>query len=837
MKRLTTLLLTNIILSAVSVSAATFYVAPTGNDQNDGSRTKPFATPCRAQQAARAAQKPVTVILRGGAYFLSEPLVFTAADADSCWEAFPGETPILSGGILITGWREVAPRRWEVRLPDVAAGKWYFSQLYVNDQRRLRPVLPKEGYYQIAGPLSPTKGQEPDRFRFHNGDIRPDWRNLSDVEVTTFHLWTMDRLRIKSVDAAQRVVTLTGPTHSHSQAPLSRATWYRIENVAEALEQPGEWYLDRATGILRYLAAPGEGIRRARIIAPRLPQVVRFDGAERVTLRGLTIAHNAWNTPERGYGFPQADVVVDGAVTARNTRQCALERCIIRHTATWAVEWGDGCHSNRVEGCELFDLGAGGVKVGPIRLGYEADTNKWSSAIIIRDNLIAHGGRVFPAAVGVWIGHAGNNVVEHNHIHDFYYTGISVGWCWGAGFSPAHHNLIADNYIHDIGQGVLSDLGGIYTLGESPGTVLRGNHIHNVCRARYGGWGIYFDEGTSNIVAEANVVHHTQDAGIHQHYGADNIVRNNLFAYGTNAAIQVSRPSQTNSIHFENNRFLLLSANVFAHDNLKATITLASNRYWQVDGKPLVFMGGQTIEQWRQREPGAAIAEVKLELPPSPRRLCFTDRLPPVPRVFPSAPDERDLYRNIVIDDDFELYVPGQQINEFTTDLCSGDVAAITTNTAASGRQSLMFVKGPPGPRSWTPHIYAKVHYENGTIRNSFDLRVEPGANVLWEWRDWPDGAAYKTGPSVHVTPDGALIASGKKLLTVPIGQWFHVEINYAHGVYSVTVTLPGQTPQRFDDLRCSDGFKAVDWIGFISIGKQGSVYYVDNLKLSRSEH
>jgi len=811
-------------------AGSTFYVAPSGNDQHDGSANKPFATPHRAQQAARTAEKPVTVVLRGGTYFLSKPLVFTAADAGCTWEAFENETPILSGGVLLTGWREVAPRRWEIALPEVAAGQWYFSQLYVNDQRRLRPVLPRDAYYFIAGQLA---AQNPDRFRFNPGEFRPDWHNLGDVEVTTFHLWTMDRLRIKSVDAGRRIVTFTGPTHSHQQAPLARSTWYRIENVREALADPGEWYLDRSSGVLTYLAKPGEGLRRTRVIAPRLSHVVRFDGAERVTLRGLTIAHNAWNTPERGYGFPQADVIVDGAVTARNARQCALENCIIRHTATWAVDWGDGCHSNRVEGCELFDLGAGGVKVGPIRLGWEPDTNKWASSTIIRDNLIAHGGRVFPPAVGIWIGHASSNIVERNHIHDFYYTGISVGWRWGAGFSPAHHNLIADNHIHDVGQGVLSDLGGIYTLGESPGTVLRGNHIHDVCRARYGGWGIYFDEGSSNIVAEGNVVYNTQDAGLHQNYGSGNVVRNNLFAHGTNAAIQVSRPSEYNAIHFENNRFLLLSTNVFLRDNPKAPMTFASNRYWHASGKTLVFLRGETIEQWQQREPGATVAEVKLDVPPPTHHRYRTNRLPPVPRVYPPAPNERDLHRDIVIEDDFESYVPGDKICEFVTDLCPGDLAAVTTNTAARGKQSLMFVKGPPGPRSWTPHIYAKVRYEEGVVRHSFDLRIEPGAQMICEWRDWPSGANYKTGPLLHVTAEGVLTASGRKLLAVPASQWFHIEICWQGNSYSVTVTVAGQAPQRFDGLRCSEGFKAVDWIGFISTGKQGSVYYVDNLNVS----
>ena len=301
-------------------------------------------------------------------------------------------------------------------------------------------------------------------------------------------------------------------------------------------------------------------------------------------------------------------------------------------------------------------------------------------------------------------------------------------------------------------------------------------------------------------------------------------MRNNLFAYGANAAIQVSRQSESNAIHFENNRFLLASTNLFAVDNLKATMSFSGNRYWRIGGGPISFP---------RAEPGAVIAEVRPDFPKPPAKRYRTDRLPPVPRIFPPAPSERNFYRDIVIADDFESYVPGQKIIEFVTDLCPGDVAAVTAETAASGKQSLKFVKGPPDPRSWTPHIYAKVRYENRAIRNSFDLRVEPGAHAACEWRDWPAGeSSYKYGPSLHVTADGALTASGKKLLTVPTGQWFHIEITCPLTNYCVTVTLPGQPPQRFENLPYDEGFKSVDWIGFTSAGKQGSVYYVDNLKI-----
>ena len=100
-------------------------------------------------------------------------------------------------------------------------------------------------------------------------------------------------------------------------------------------------------------------------------------------------------------------------------------------------------------------------------------------------------------AVGILLMHADKNVIAHNHIHHLYYTGISVGWVWGYGPSVSKANRIEFNHIHDVGQKLLSDMGGIYMLGVSPGTVVRGNTSTTWTRATYGGWGIYTDEGST----------------------------------------------------------------------------------------------------------------------------------------------------------------------------------------------------------------------------------------------------------------------------------------------------------------------------------------------------
>ena len=144
------------------------------------------------------------------------------------------------------------------------------------------------------------------------------------------------------------------------------------------------------------------------------------------------------------------------------------------------------------------------------------------------------------------------NTVAHNHIHHGGYTGVSIGWVWGYQRSVSQNNRVEFNHIHHIG-GVLSDMGGIYTLGVSPGTVIRNNHIHDVDANHYGGWGIYHDEGSTHLLVENNVVHHTKFAPFNIHFAKEVTVRNNIFALGKLEQASRGRSEPHKSVFFENN--------------------------------------------------------------------------------------------------------------------------------------------------------------------------------------------------------------------------------------------------------------------------------------------
>lgn len=624
-----TIVLPLFLLAALAVQAEaakplTFYVATSGNDSWSGKLSAPnkirsdgpFLTVARARDAVRQERErtkglrtPVTVFIRGGEYFLGETLVLTPDDSGTkecpiTYAAYRAEKALLSGGQVIHGWHEEQAngrKMWTASIPDVKEGKWWFRQLFVNGERRPRTRLPKEGLYRIAELI----GVAPDsswgvgqtKFRFSEGDIKV-WRNLEDVEVIALHYWVESRMPIASVDEKSRTVTLSKKSVFRlTEDWQGRPAPYYVENVFEALDTPGQWYLDRKAGKIYYLPKPGEEIENCRFVAPRLVNLIKFDGDEKrklyvehVRLRGLSFAHTEWNLPADSAGFGQAAWGVPGAILLRHARNCEIGGCSIAHVGTYAVEFGDGCDTNAVRRSVMLDMGAGGVKVG-----------HHTERTIIADSEIADGGKIFHSAVGVWIGNSGHNRVLHNHIHDFYYTGVSVGWSWGYGATKTVANEVAGNHIHHVGRGWLSDLGGIYHLGVAPGTVLRRNLIHDCESATYGGWGIYLDEGSTHVRVQDNLVYRTKSGGFHQHYGKQNIVQNNIFAFAKEHQIQRSRPETHLQFTFRRNivywdEGALLGGNWSGDVSYK----LDYNLYWQADGKPFDF-AGQTLEQWQEK--------------------------------------------------------------------------------------------------------------------------------------------------------------------------------------------------------------------------------------------
>jgi parallel beta-helix repeat protein len=245
-------------------------------------------------------------------------------------------------------------------------------------------------------------------------------------------------------------------------------------------------------------------------------------------------------------------------------------------------------------------MGAGGIKIRVTNMSHPHTTNT-----IIRNNTITDIGNENPCGAGILVLNASNSTITHNEISYTYYTGISCGWTWGynneSRTNPCTGNIISYNYIHHIGRGMLSDLGGIYTLGEQPGTVIENNVIHDVQSYDYGGIGIYTDEGSSHITIRNNLVYRCSDAGYEHNYGRDNIIENNIFAF--NGKWQLLWVNQEPTVPFTFRR------NIIIHDSgttlngcmswREGNAKMSHNLYWHTGGR--LDFASLNFSTWRNR--------------------------------------------------------------------------------------------------------------------------------------------------------------------------------------------------------------------------------------------
>jgi hypothetical protein len=194
------------------------------------------------------------------------------------------------------------------------------------------------------------------------------------------------------------------------------------------------------------------------------------------------------------------------------------------------------------------------------------------------------------------------------------------------------------------------------------------------------------------------------------------------------------------------------------------------------------------------------------------------------------------------IDEGFETTRLGQQAARATTsgeDSSAGASIRVTDEQAATGKHSLKFTDASGLKQPWQPHLYYKPLFRQGWARMSFDLRWQPGATLVCEWRD--DAQPYKVGPSLRVDAAGQLYAGKQALVTLP-AQWVQIEIvcglgRQADGKYRLTVTLPGQKPQVFPDLSCpNSAFRSLRWLGFTSLATERVAFYLDNIRLDLEE-
>ncbi|MCX5757449.1 MAG: right-handed parallel beta-helix repeat-containing protein, partial [Candidatus Hydrogenedentes bacterium] len=771
---------------------------------------------------------------------------------------------------------------WVTDVPDARDGKWPFGALWVNGERRTPARTPNPAHawgdepaetdtFYTAGPVSendPNTGKEvksSTKFKYADGDLKP-WANIEDAVVVVYHSWETALHHIKSLDETNHVVEFTGPSAWNFGYWGGAPQRYYVENILEALDQPGEWYLNRKTGTLYYMPMPGEDMTKANVVAPVARQLLTIEGkpadgkcVDYLRFSGIRFMYTDWPLEPQGHSDGQAAASINAAVQATGARFCTFDRCDVMHVDNYGVWLRAGCQDNLLTHCEIADLGAGGVRVG--ECGDSRVETEAALRNVVDNNFIHDGGKTFRGAIGVWIGRSSYNRIAHNDISDFRYTGISVGWSWGYAATSANHNIIEYNDVHHLGHGQLGDMGGIYLLGIAPGTVIQFNKFHDVISYAkgYGGWGIYFDEGSTDLLAENNIVYNTLTGTFHQHYGRDNRVQNNIFAFSHGPQIIRSRPEAHISFFFERNIVLFNNGQLLGSNWSNDNFYLDKNCYWDASGDDFDFAGHE-FDEWKAlghdvhsviadplfenaagldfrlkpNSPALAVGFVPIDLSLTglygePEWTAKPAQVAREPFPMPKVPEPK------VISQDFE----GVEVGGKTPDAHSSEegagTARVTDETAASGKRSLKFTDAPGLAHAFDPHIFYSPAIVTGTVKAHFTLRVEPGATVFHEWRDRHN--PYRIGPSLWIKGNGELTVGGKVLATIPLSQWVSFEVTCAlgktaNGAFALAITLPGQAPQRFEGLACGNpAFRRLDWLGFVSNANDAAVFYLDDVK------
>ena len=576
-------------------SSTTFWVSPDGKDDLPGTQLEPFRTLERARDAVRAVNaeqeqgEDIVVCLRGGTYPFEQTLVLDWRDSgrngfDVVYRAAPGEHPVISGSIRVTDWSLHDPVSGIYRA-DV--GHRGTRQLYVNGSRAIRaqtdsyPAGFRPTYVDIFG-IPCTGGIE-----FIPSSLNPRgwrdpfrWTNPQDIEAVIDTQWKMMRVPLDSVipypdyvpdplfpEFKTGLITLQEPAWLNANVFIDNSTlepgiwsfWQvtRFENAYEFLNEPGEWYLNKATGYLYYIPRPDEDLATADVELPLLEVLVEGRGTldrpvSNIRFEGLTFSYATWLDPSgsNGYvadqsgfhlvgkdhvpniiGHDSNDVRTPGNVRFLFAHNITFRGNIFEHLGAVGLDFDTGSQCNTIEDNLFEDISSAAIQLGGISEDdhHPERREQVTRNNVISNNLIRHVAREYVDAAGIYVGFTRQTTISHNTIVDVPWSGIAVGWGWGlldpGGFpgvvgaqsgewgiyttpTPNRDNKIIKNRIHGF-LNLLWDGGAIYTTGwqgtSFANALLIEGNVASGKRPKGGGNTFYTDGGSRYIKLQNNV--------------------------------------------------------------------------------------------------------------------------------------------------------------------------------------------------------------------------------------------------------------------------------------------------------------------------------------------
>lgn len=514
----------------IHVDAAEWFVSPNGDDAGPGTAARPFGTLARARDAARTSEKlgaeSVTLWLAGGVYQLQKTFELAAVDSGTAkapvvYRAVQGAEVRIVGGCEVREWRPVTDEKLLARVDPEARGllRWAdLRKLGISDFGTMRPRgfgrggnaalelffdgqpmtlarWPNEGWATI-GKLPDGK----DGMRFGIDDERiKRWATATEPWAFGYwyHNWADQHLPLRSIDVVRRELVLE-TKHSYGMRTGRR---FRVENLLEELDAPGEWFLDRPSGRL-YFWPPAAAAEATPVVSLMEDPLVLMQGASHVTFRGVIL-----------------EACRGDAVAIRGGASCQVVDCRIRNTGGRGVTVSNGTN-HRIDRCEVTGTGAGAITV----TGGDRKTLTPAGHEVVNCNLHDFARTVRTYQPGVGLQGVGNRMA-HNHIHHAPHSAVLFG---------GNDHRIEFNEVDHVCQE--TDDAGAFYIGRdwtTRGHLILHNHFHDIGTklGSHGTHHVYLDDCASGVTIRGNFF----EGGFRAMFiggGRDNVVEGNLFVGG-----------------------------------------------------------------------------------------------------------------------------------------------------------------------------------------------------------------------------------------------------------------------------------------------------------------
>ena len=510
----------------------------------------------------------ICICLEDGVYAQSAPLFIRpedsgTPDSPTLIRAVENAHPVISGGVAVTGWKkgcddpritkELRSKIWVAKAPSFGNRIVETRQMWVDGNKAQRAAQFPDGVMERMIDFNP----EEQTIIIPASQIG-NLLNARRLEMIVHQRWAIAILRVKSIDVRgeQAVIRFHEPeSHLEFAHPWPQPviggekgnSSFCLTNALELLDQPGEWFQEYPSGTIYYYPRSEEDMETAEGIVPALETLMIVDGTlerpvRHIRVEGITFAHTSWMRPSyQGHvtlqgGFPLLDAYKlhepglpekaelenqawiarpETAIRVRGTEHLTFSRCRFRHLASTGLDYEWAVSSSGIENCVFSDIGGTGILIGAFPDGgFEThvpfippEERNLCTDINIKNNLITDVTNEDWGCVGIGAGYVSGIDISHNEVCHLNYSGICVGWGWTSLESGMKNNRIEANYVHHFARR-LYDAGGLYTLSNQPGSVMRNNRIEHLEEASYAtndrAFYIYLDEATDGYTIENN---------------------------------------------------------------------------------------------------------------------------------------------------------------------------------------------------------------------------------------------------------------------------------------------------------------------------------------------